>query len=174
MTPEEFRAKVLPKCRIVQYLEDDLPCLVWEGATINKGRDPRAVMWRGGPPVQVRRVAWDALHPNKPLGKDTARPACDCDLCVEPTHMRRLTPSEFRSVPKSKAGRLNMQASARRSRSFVKNPEVIVPLVQADSRPAWKVAQELGLGEDVIRDMRNGKWDNAAYKGNPFAGLGAR
>jgi hypothetical protein len=174
MTRDEYLARVLPKCKAVPHLADDLPCLVWQGATINKGRDPRAVMWKGGPPVQVRRVAWDVANPDKPLGKDTARPACECQHCVEPTHMERMTPSQFRSVPKSLAGRLNMQAAARASRSFVKNPEVIVPMVLEDPRPAYKVAADLGLSEDVVLDMRRGKWNNAAFGRNPFTGLGAR
>jgi hypothetical protein len=173
MTLDEYRAWAEPRCKVVPHLADDRPCLIWQGATINKGRHPRAVMKRGFPPVAVRREAWAILHPTKPLGKDSANPGCECDLCIEPTHFRRVTASEARSVPKSMAGRLRMQKAARAKRSKVQDPAAIVPLVLADSRPAHKVATELGLGKDVIYDMRRGKWNNA-LPGNPFAGLGAR
>lgn len=174
MTLEEFRAWAAPRCKTVPHLADDMPCLVWQGATINKGRDPRAVMRRGYGPVPVRREAWAVLHPDAPLGKCSTRPACDCPLCIEPTHLARVTPSQFRSVAKSIAGRLRMQAASRAARSKVKDPAAVVPLVRADARPAWKVAAELGLGVDVIRDMRAGKWDRQAFGASPFAGLGAR
>lgn len=176
MNLEEFRAWAAPRCKETPYLDGELPCLVWQGATTNKGRDPRAVMHRGQQPVIVRREAWAILHPNAPLrGQDAAKPTCDCPLCVEPTHLRRFTSSEYRrGVPKSMATRLKMQVSGRAARSRVTNPEVVVPLVKADDRPAWQVAADLGLGADVIRDMRAGKWDRQVFGASPFAGLGAR
>lgn len=172
MTLDEFRTWAIPRCKTVPHLADDMPCLIWQGATINKGRDPRAVMTRGGSAVPVRREAWKALHPTSVLGKASTRPTCDCQLCIEPTHLRRIEPSEYRSVPKSLAGRLRMQAAARASRSPVTDPATVVPMVKADPRPAWQVAKEIGLHKDIIRDMRAGKWDRAAFGASPFAGLG--
>jgi hypothetical protein len=169
MTLDEFRAWARPRCKTVDYLPGTAPCLVWQGATINSGRDPRAVVHPGAQPTMVRREAWAVANPTKPLGKDAARPECECVLCVEPTHMRRVSPSEFRSVPKSMGARLNMQLAARASRSKVKNPEAVVPLVLADTRPARLVAADLGLGKDVVWDIRRGKW--SIHTNNPFAQL---
>lgn len=172
MNLDEYRAWAKPRCKEVPYLPGEMPCLVWQGATINKGKDPRAVMKRGFPPTQVRRGAWEALHPDSQLGKDSATPTCECPLCVEPTHLRRITSSEYRSVPKSLAARLHMREVARRNRSKVKDPETTVPMVIADPRPAHLVAKELGIGEDVVQDIRRGKWNMEAFgRGNPFAGL---
>jgi len=172
MNLDEFRAWAAPRCKEVPYLPEELPCLIWQGATINNGTQPRAVMHRGQPPVIVRREVWRIMYPGAPaLGHDTPKPRCECPLCIEPTHLLRVSPSVYRSVPKSLAGRLNMQRAARASRSKVRQPEIIVPMVLADTRPAKTIARELGLGEDVIGDIRRGKWSTA---GNPFAGLGAR
>lgn len=172
MNMAEFRAWAAPRCEEVPYLPDAMPCLIWQGATINHGRDPRAVMRRGWPPVMVRREAWAILHPDKHLRRqDSARPVCECPLCVEPTHLRLCQSSEYRSVPKSAAAKLRMQAAARASRSKVKAPEIIVPMVRAAEGPAWKVTQDLGLSKDVVRDMRAGRWDRAAFGANPFSGL---
>ncbi len=172
MNLTEYRAWAAERCEEVAYLRGLRPCLIWKGATINKGKDPRAVMKRGHPPAMVRREAWAIYRPGEPLGKDSARPACGCQLCVEPSHLERVTMSEYRSVPKSAAAKLRMQKVARAVRSQVKAPEIIVPHVKAADGPAWKVAQELGLGVDVIRDIRAGKWDRAAFGASPFAGLG--
>lgn len=172
MTLDEFRAWARPRCRVIEG--EAMPCLEWQGATINKGRHPRASI--GGKLVQVRRLAYSLLHTSKEaqLGKAAARPSCGCDLCVEPTHLARVTASEFRSVPKSMAARMRMQKAARAARSHVKDPETIVPLVIADPRPAWQVAQELGLGPDVIRDMRRGKWSTGGMFGQLIAANDAR
>ena len=174
MTLDEYRQWAAQRCDEVPYVRTQRPCLIWRGATINKGRDPRAVMRPGFPPAMVRREAWAIYHPNDPLGKDSARPACGCQLCVEPSHLERVSQSEYHSVPKSAAAKLRMQAVARERRSTVKAPTIIVPRVKEMEGPAWKVAQELGLGVDVIRDIRAGKWDRAAFGASPFAGLGAR
>lgn len=172
MTLDEFRTWAAPRCKSVPHLADDMPCLIWQGATINRGRDPRAVMKRGARPTQVRRGAWDALHPDTPLGKDATRPACDCAMCVEPTHLRRVTQSEYRSVPKSAAGRLNMQRAALASRSRVSPQHVRI--VQASDRPASHMAAELGLCPDTVSRIRHGKWDRAVLGASPWSGLGAR
>ena len=172
MTLDEFRTWAAPRCKTVPHLADDMPCLIWQGATINRGRDPRAVMKRGARPTQVRRGAWDALHPDTPLGKDATRPSCDCALCVEPTHLRRVTQSEYRSVPKSVAGRLNMQRAALLSRSKVSAQNVRI--VQASDRPAKHLAHELGLCPDTVAGIRSGRWDRAVLGASPWSGLGAR
>lgn len=174
MTLDEYRTWAAPRCKSVPHLADDMPCLVWQGATINRGRDPRAVMKRGARPTQVRRGAWDALHPDTPLGKDATRPSCDCALCVEPTHLRRVTQSEYRSVPKSASGRLNMQIAALASRSKVADRKQVVRIVQASARPASHLAAEIGIGEDTVRNIRAGKWDRAVLGASPWSGLGAR
>lgn len=159
-TIEEFRAWARPRCKEVIHMGDDMPCLVWQGATTNKGKHPRASI--GGKVVAVRRFMFPLAHPNSSdLGQDTFRPECGCDLCIEPTHHKRVPPSVFRSVPKSFAGRLNMQKAARASRSKLRNPEVIVPIVLADPRPATKLSKELGISEYVIHDIRRGKWSVA-------------
>ena len=172
MTLDQYRAWAAPRCDVVPHLEDDMPCLIWRGATINKGRDPRAVMERGGMPMPVRRGAWNILHPDDPLGRDSTRPACDCALCVEPTHLRRVTQSEYRSVPKSIAGRLNMQRSALASRSRVSVQTVRI--VQASDLPRQHLADELVIDPDAVSRIRSGKWDRAFLGASPWSGLGAR
>lgn len=163
-TPEEFRQWAASRCRE----REECGCLIWKGATTNKGTTPRAAA--GGLYWSVRRPAWMLANPNKPLERaEGVMQKADCDpLCIEPTHMVKISPSAIRKgKPKSLAGRMNM-ARAALKRSPVKPEDV--PSILADSRTATEIAQERGVHRDTISSIRNGRSAHVRTV-NPFAQL---
>jgi hypothetical protein len=164
-TAEQFRQWAASRCR---ERDEACGCLIWKGATTNKGTTPRAAA--GGLYWSVRQPAWMLANPSKALQRvDGVMQGAECDpLCIEPTHMVKLSPSAIRKgKPKSLAGRLNM-ARAALKRSPVRPEDV--PEILADSRTAREIAEELGVGREVIESIRNGRSAHVRTV-NPFAQL---
>jgi hypothetical protein len=146
--------------------EDEDGCWIWQGATANEGRSPRAQ--KAGKIFYVRRVLHDLMHPKTPL-RDGQCPGSTCGkyLCCHPDHSIKSNRSKVqKGKPKSAAHRAAI-AMARRANAKITDEQVReIRQMEGSSR---QVAAIYGIDDTYVSQLRRHKsWKDY---GNPFAGL---
>lgn len=142
-----------------KYLQDCIAhrdrsegCWIWPFAKQSKGAFSYGRLMFQGEAMSAPRAALLADGKPKPAPPDnTALHSCDNPPCFNPAHLRWGSHAE------------NMADLSKRFRGTVgtkswsaKLTEADIPLIRKDTRVGWRIAQDYGVKDQAIFDIKNG------------------
>ncbi len=156
---------------------EDGDCWVWQGALAGNGTPKMHVATEKGAKKQdsVRRVVAKALDKN--IDGKVVTSACGNRRCVCPDHVLVATKRQLGVLNAERTGYAQnpvrcekIAMHARQTRAKL-TPEMVAEI---RSMPSARLAAEtMGINKTVATEIRSFKrWKE--YRGNPWAGLGAR
>lgn len=151
------------KDKLTEYLRarivEDGECWIWQ-QRLDRNHVPMAnISGRG--PCNVRRIIWEAYHPDDPQGKRVATTSCGVRGCVNPAHVV-IRPLRTAQRAAAKRGAYNQpSAIAARTRAQQKRSPLTphLPLISeliAAGHSSKEIAARIGCSASAVRRFRAG------------------